>query len=176
MNYGLQGEETQRLRFRPLAPTDFAAWLPFHQDPRSSQYWEGLPQDPVTACQQQFERTFERYAKGLGGLHALTLKENGNLVGLAGPLLQVVDGAKELEVAYSILPQYWQKGLATEAATKCKEVAFSRQWWPSLISIIQIHNLPSQKVALKNGMRLDGTTRYKGNPVHIYRINTPLPC
>ena len=58
----LEGETTTRLQFRTLKPSDFDTWLPFHEEPLSTQYWEGLPKDPYTACKQQFDKTFERYA------------------------------------------------------------------------------------------------------------------
>ncbi|WP_373518254.1 GNAT family N-acetyltransferase [Pricia sp.] len=154
MNLLLAGEETERLLFRKVSPSDFNDWLPFHQDPRSSQFWEGLPKDPETACQQQFARIFERYEKNWGGMNALILKTSGNLIGLCGLLVQTVDGIGELEIGYSILPHYWQKGFATEAAKKCKVFAFENGLARSLISIIQVDNLPSQKVALNNGMFL----------------------
>jgi RimJ/RimL family protein N-acetyltransferase len=170
----LDGEETKRLKFRNLFPSDFEAWLPFHEDARSTQYWEGLPKDPQIACQEQFDRVFERYEKKLGGMNALTHKSHGNLVGICGLLVQTVDGLQELEIGYSILPLYWKQGYATEAAVKCREHAFKNNLADSLISIIHVDNIPSQKVALKNGMHLDKTTFYRDNPVHIYRIRSPF--
>lgn len=172
MNLLLNGEETERLQFRNLAPTDFNDWLPFHQDPRSSQFWEGLPERPEAACQQQFDRVFERYEKNLGGMNAVCLKTTGNLVGLCGLLVQMVDTVRELEIGYSILPQFWQGGFATEAAEKCKQFAFTHTLAESLISIIQVDNLPSQKVAQHIGMSSDKTTVYNNNQVHIFRINS----
>jgi len=62
------------------------------------------------------------------------------------------------------------KGYATEAAKKCKEFAFENNLAESLISIIHVDNIPSQKVALNNGMFLDKTTIYRDNQVHIFRI------
>lgn len=171
MNLLLAGEETERLLFRKMSPSDFDDWLPFHQDPRSSQFWKGFSENPETACQQQFERVFERYEKNLGGMNALILKTSGNLIGLCGLLVQTVDSIGELEIGYSILPKYWQKGFATEAAKKCKAFAFENGLAESLISIIQVDNLPSRKVALNNGMFLDKRTIYSENKVHIFRIN-----
>lgn len=74
MKYLLNGESTERLIFRNLKESDFDSWLPFHRDPRSSEFWNGLPNDPKTACQQQFNRVFERYEQDLGGMNALYAK------------------------------------------------------------------------------------------------------
>lgn len=169
-DYLLEGQETERLIFRKFDESDFNQWLPFHQDHRSSQYWEGLPQKPVKACKEQFARLFERYDNNLGGMNALVHKETRTLIGMAGLLVQTVDETQELEIGYSILPEYWKKGYATEAAIKCKANAFKNKLADSLISIIHINNIPSQKVAFNNGMYLDKTTDYKDNPVHIFRV------
>lgn len=170
-NFLLQGEESERLWFRKVGWSDFEDWLLFYDHPESTKYWEGLPIDPTEACQQQFDRIFERYQKHLGGMNALISKASGNLVGLCGLLVQRVDGIEELEIGYSILPQYWRKGYATEAAQKCKAFVIQHALSSSLISIIHVDNTPSRKVAIRNGMQLDKTTVYKNNPVHVYRVN-----
>lgn len=169
--YLLENESTDRLLFRRLRESDFNDWLPFYFNPRSTQFWEGLPSDPMEACQVQFDRIFERYEKDLGGMNALIQKESGKLVGICGLLVQEVDNIQELEIGYSILPEFWLQRFAFEAAQKCKEFAFHNHFSDSLISIIHINNIPSQKVAFKNGMFLDKTTAYKDNPVHIFRVN-----
>ncbi|MCA0958001.1 GNAT family N-acetyltransferase [Muricauda ruestringensis] len=168
--YLLDNQTSDRLLYRKLTDSDFEDWLPFYNDPRSTQYWDGLPKDPVEACKAQFERVFERYQNDLGGMNALILKESGKLIGICGLLVQTVDNVKELEIGYSVLPNYWLKGLASEAARKCKAFAFENNFSDSLISIIHVDNIPSQKVAINNGMYLDKTTVYKNNPVHIFRV------
>ncbi|MBO0343536.1 GNAT family N-acetyltransferase [Flagellimonas profundi] len=169
--YLLENQVSNRLIFRKLEESDFEDWLPFYHNPKSTQYWQGLPTNPVEACRTQFDRVFERYDNDLGGMNALILKESRELVGICGLLVQTVDNVKELEIGYSVLPNFWLQGFAFEAAKKCKEFAFENNLADSLISIIHVDNLPSQKVALKNGMLLDKTTTYKNNPVHIFRVN-----
>ncbi len=172
MTYLLEGMQSNRLLFRRVTSSDYDAWLPFHKEPLSSQYWSGLPQHPETACKKQLDTIFERYIEGTGGMNALICNKTNRFIGMCGLLLQEVDGVKEMEIAYSIVPEFWRKGYATEAAERCKEVAFTNQWASHLISIIHIDNIPSQNVALKNGMELYKTTQYKKNPVHIYRVNS----
>ncbi|WP_036379518.1 GNAT family N-acetyltransferase [Muricauda sp. MAR_2010_75] len=168
--YLLENQSSERLLFRKISSSDFEDWLPFYHNPKSTQFWEGLPSDPVEACQIQFNRIFERYENDLGGMNALILKETNELVGICGLLVQVVDDVEELEIGYSVLPKFWLQGFAIEAAQKCKDFAFANDFSDSLISIVHVDNVPSQKVALKNGMHLDKTTTYKDNPVHIFRV------
>ncbi|MEM1339969.1 MAG: GNAT family N-acetyltransferase [Bacteroidota bacterium] len=169
-NFLLPDEASERLWYRKVKWSDFDDWLPFYNHPESTRYWEGLPPDPSEACQQQFDRIFERYQKHLGGMNALISKASGNLIGLCGLLVQQVDAIEELEIGYSILPQYWGKGYATEAAQKCTAFAKQHLLAATLISIIHVDNLPSQKVAINVGMQLEKTTSYKNNPVHIFRV------
>lgn len=170
INFLLEGQESERLFFRKIMDEDFSDWLPFYKNPESTRYWNGLPADPRVACQEQFARVFERYEKALGGMNALILKKTGEFVGMCGLLVQQVDDIQELEIGYSILPKFWRKGYAIEAAEKCKHFAFDHNFTESLISIIHVDNIPSQRVAIKNGMWLDKTTTYKENPVQIYRV------
>lgn len=172
MRYLLDGIETDRLLFQILQPSHFEQWLPFFEEPLSNQFWTGLPKDPRLACQQQFDRTFERYQKNLGGLNAVLNKHTGELIGLCGILVQQIADKRELEIGYNILPNYWKKGFATEAAKKCKETAFKNQWASSLISIIAVNNHPSQRVAQALGMQKERLTFYYGNHVYIYRISS----
>lgn len=169
--YLLENQSSERLLFRKIEPSDFEDWLPFYHNPKSTLFWEGLPTNPIEACQAQFDQIFERYENDLGGMNALILKETNELVGICGLLVQIVDDNEELEIGYSVLPKFWLQGFAFEAAQKCKEYAFLNSFSDSLISIIHVDNVPSQKVALKNGMHLDKTTTYKDNPVHIFRVN-----
>ncbi len=170
MDFLLEGQESKRLLFRKIQPADFNDWLAFHQNSKTSQYWDGLAQNPKVACAQDFDRTFFRYENQLGGKMALISKKTKEFIGLSGLLVQEIDGFQELEIAYSLLPKYWKQGYAIEAASQCKLYAIANKLALSAISIIHVANIPSQKVALKNGMKLDTTTDYLGNPVHIYRI------
>jgi len=169
-NYLLIGQETERLHFRKLEHADFETWLPFHQEPLSTEFWEGMPEDPMEACQHWFDKAFHRYENKLGGMNVLINKKTNAFIGQCGLLVQTVDGIKELEIGYSILPKYWKQGYATEAAQKCKAFAIAHNFAESLISIIHVNNIPSQKVAINNGMHLDKTTVYNENPAHIFRI------
>ena len=165
----LEGQESERLFFRKVQESDFDSWLPFHEEPESMKHFAGDPGEPREACKKWFEKVFHRYENDLGGLNALISIETGEFIGMCGLLIQTVDGIQELEIGYSILPTHWKKGYASEAAIKCKEYAVGKKLSDSIISIIHIDNIGSQKVAIRNGMSLDKTTEFKGIPVHIYR-------
>ncbi|TWI85769.1 RimJ/RimL family protein N-acetyltransferase [Lacibacter cauensis] len=169
-NFLLDGQETERLFFRAVNRLHYEAWLPFFITPETSRHWIMQAEKPEIACSKWYEKQFNRYERGEGGMNALLDKVSGCLIGHCGLIQQRVDGLIELEVGYSILPAYWNKGYATEAAIRCKTHAFENSFFPSLISIISPSNTASIKVALKMGMILDKTTVYGENNVSIYRV------
>lgn len=173
MKYLLEGEETARLAFRKVSAKDFDAWLEFHKDPITTLYWKSEKGTPEEECRQWYAKQQWRYDNDLGGMNAIVEKTSGLLIGHCGLLIQKVDNNTEMEIAYSLLPAYWNKGFATEAATKCRDFAFEHNFTDSLISIISITNIPSEKVAIKMGMYKHAQTKYNGNEVNIFRILKP---
>jgi ribosomal-protein-alanine N-acetyltransferase len=97
-------------------------------------------------------------------------KSSGKLIGHCGLLVQTVDNLNELEIGYSLLPEFWGNGYASEAALRCRDYAFQNNLTESLVSIISLTNIPSQNVAFKNGMIVEKETDYRGNRVNIFRI------
>lgn len=170
MKYLLDGIETERLLFRKTQAADNSQWLEFFKNPDTHKYWTTVLDEPETECKKWYERQQERYRNNEGGMNALIEKETNKLVGHCGLLKQTVDDIAEIEIAYSLLPEFWGRGYAAEAALQCRNFAFDKKLAPSLISIISLTNIPSQKVAEKVGMSVDKTTVYKNNTVYIYRI------
>ena len=78
------------------------------------------------------------------------------------------DGARDLEVGYHLLPEHQGKGLATEAATACRDHARA-PGIERLIAIMVPENVPSQRVAQRIGLALDrATVTSTGLPIHVY--------
>jgi ribosomal-protein-alanine N-acetyltransferase len=172
MKYLLTGEETERLSFRLVSQSDFDAWLPLFSGHRVAEFL-GMDENLTKRqqCEGWFTRSLGRYEKETGGMNVLISKTTGSLVGMCGLLIQELEGESYMEVGYSILPEYWGKGYATEAAVKCKNYAFENNFTESLISMVHADNIGSELVARKNGMKLFRfIPNYMGQPMNIFKI------
>lgn len=173
MNLLMNGQETERLIFKEVSLSDYNEWLAFFKNPEASRHWSYERRNPETECNDWYANQFDRYATNRGGMNALVEKGTNRFIGHCGLLKQKVDNIEEIEIAYSLLPPFWNNGYATEVAIQCRNYAFSNNLTPSVISIISLTNIPSQRVAIKVGMAIDKTTVYKNNDVNIFRICKP---
>ncbi|MCK8523919.1 GNAT family N-acetyltransferase [Aquimarina sp. D1M17] len=159
MKYMLIGEETERLTFRKLEQRDFEEWTELFEEQNVAKFL-GLDQSLNASglCKAWYDKTTNRYANNLGGMNVLIDKKTNRFIGQCGLLVQTIDDEERLEVGYSILPKYWNQGYAFEAAFKCKNYAFENDFANSLVSVVHIENIGSEKVALKNGMTFEKKT------------------
>lgn len=170
MKYTLEGESSERLDFRLIEESDFDSWLPFFEVPEAVEYFgEIYRQGPQVSCRVWMDKVAERYSNDTGGMIALIDRESGKFVGQCGLMIQDIDDVKELEVGYSLLPEFWGNGYAREAAVRFKELAFQRGYSDSVISIIHPKNAPSEKVAKANGMSIEKQSIFHGFEVNIWR-------
>ena len=101
---------------------------------------------------------------------AVILREDGMLLGFCGFFLQMVDGDEELEIAYRLDPEYWGRGIATEAAQAVRDHAFRDLKVDRVISLIVPENFASKKVAGKNGLRLEKETDFRGFHTQVFAL------
>ena len=64
-------------------------------------------------------------------------------------------------------------GYATEAAAACIDYAFRTLGTTKVISLIRPENLPSCRVAERNGMKIERTIIHFGLPQLVYAVSKP---
>ena len=118
-------------------------------------------------------RCAEQYRSLGHGLWALELKSDATFIGLCGLIAQEIEGVDELEVGYHILPDYRQRGLASEAARGAMDYAFGPLGVDRIVSIILPDNAASVAVALGNGLTFERSARFRDLYVSIYVARRP---
>ena len=76
----------------------------------------------------------------------------------------------EVEIGYRLHPAYWNRGLITEAARAVRDHGFADLKLPRVISLIHPENVPSRRVAEKNGMKVEKEITFRGFPTLVYAI------
>ena len=108
---------------------------------------------------------------GLPSQFAVIFRSNKELIGYCGFLHWLLDDVDEIEIGYRMYPDYWNKGLATEAAHAVRDHAFRDLKLPRVISLIHPENIPSQRVAEKIGMSLEKQTIYRGFLTNVFSLS-----
>jgi ribosomal-protein-alanine N-acetyltransferase len=161
--------ETPRLILRELVPEDRDALALVISDPETMRHYPA-PYDRA-GVENWIARNRARYAAHGHGLWGMVLKATGELIGDCGLTLQEVDGENIVEIGYHLRRDLWGQGLATEAARACRDYGFRQLAAERLISLIRPENLPSRRVAERNGMTLWKTTLWRELPHCVYAIS-----
>ena len=102
------------------------------------------------------------YKNGLG-LFVLIEKETGIRIGHAGLVKQQIDGKEEIEIGYWLLPQYWGKGYAKEAAAAFRDYGFQALRMNKLISLINPTTPPQSLLPEKQGLVMRKQLHFMGS-------------
>jgi [ribosomal protein S5]-alanine N-acetyltransferase len=106
---------------------------------------------------------------GLPSPFAVVLRGNTEVLGYCG-FLHHPEVPEEVEIGYRLHSAYWNRGLITEAAQAVRDHGF-RDWkLPRVISLIHPENIPSRRVAEKNGMKVDKEITFRGFPTLVFAI------
>lgn len=170
--------QTPRLLLREFTPEDAGALARVLSDPETMRYYPA-PYDRG-GVEQWISRNCQRYKDDGVGLWAMVLKStkpqesSGELIGDCGIISQEVEGEQLYEIGYHLRRDLWGKGLATEAAVACRGWAFEHLKTDRLISLIRPENLPSRRVAERNGMTIWKEVNWRGLPHYAYAVGRPV--
>src|SRR5215469_13065664 len=160
--------ETERLILRHLRPNDVDAIFAVIGDPETMKFYpQKFTREDAMAW---ITRSMERYRHDGYGLFAVVLKSNGEVIGNCGLMRQDVDGESMLEVGYHFRRDHWGHGYATEAALGCMDYAFRHLQAEKVVSLILPENVPSRRVAERNGMKVERQAMFHGLPHLVYAM------
>lgn len=160
--------ETERLILREITADDLDDLLEIWGDSEAMRLFPRAFDHQ--AMREWIERNQRRYEQYGHGLWAVILRSERKLIGDCGLTIQEVDGIEELEVGYHFNRKYWGRGFATEAARACMDYAFERLTARRIISMIRPENLPSRRLAERNGLRVEKEVFWRGYWHCVYAI------
>ena len=107
---------------------------------------------------------------GIPSQFAVVPRGEDTVVGYCGFFYHPEHGIEDIEIGYRLDPVYWNRGLITEAARAVRDHGF-RDWKLSrVISLIHPENVPSRRVAEKNGMKVEKEITFRGFATLVYAI------
>ncbi len=166
---------TERLLLRELTLADTGDLCEIMQDPQAMTAYERTYDTPQV--EEWIRRNMARYRQDGAGLWAVVRRQDGVLLGQCGLVYQQVEGLAFWEVGYLFKRRFWHQGYATEAARACRDYAFSTLGAPAVYSIVKHNNLPSQRVAQRNGMHIHRTVHYGSRLAdtlhYLYMVENP---
>ena len=160
--------QTPRLVLRPFREEDVALLATLMATADFMRFSLGVFSRKQTVA--FLDKIIDWQRRGLPSQFAVIHRADNRLIGYCGFFHQQVDGTEEIEIGYRFDPDYWSRGLATEAAQAVRDHAFRDLKLQRVISLIHPDNAPSCRVAEKNGMKIEKKTVFRGFPTLVFAI------
>jgi len=143
--------ETERLWLRPMTAEDIDRLLKIFSDLKVMAAFNEPPFNR-TQMTHWVQRNLDHQMEYGYGVFSVILKAEDVLIGDCGLEVMDVEGELVAELGYDFRSEYWNRGLATEAARAVRDFAFGTLGLPRLVSLIRVGNEASRRVAEKVGM------------------------
>lgn len=158
---------TARLHGEPIGPRHRDGLIAMLGDPRVGATLGG------TATPEGVDRQIASMAahwEALGyGWYAFTDRGSGELVARGGPHATHIAGRDEVEIGWTVVPERWGQGLATELGAASLDLAFGPLGLVDVVSFTLPDNHASRRVMEKLGFEFERGTIYAGLPHVLYR-------
>lgn len=156
--------ETDRLVLRRLTIDDAEFMLGHLNDPSFHRYIGDRGVRTVEQARQYLiDRVMASYEQFGFGIYMVELKDSREQIGTCGLLKR--DGLEDVEVGFALLPQFWSKGYAVEAAQAVMEYAHKELGFTRIVAIANPGNDRSFKLLEKIGLKFERMIRLsEGDP------------
>ncbi len=107
---------------------------------------------------------------GIPSQFAVVPRGEDAIIGYCGFFYHPEHGIEDIEIGYRLNPDHWNRGLITEAARAIRNHGFRHCKLSRVISLIHPENIPSRRVAEKNGMEVEKEITFRGLPTLLYAM------
>ena len=158
---------SERIRLREFRDSDLDALAAMVADNEQMTFY---PQPKTRAeAAAWIRRNREFYETHGFGSWLIELLPVSDFAGYCGIRPLKLDGVAEVEIAWHVHKQFWNQGVATEAATMACATAATRFGISRLIAVVHPDHVASRRVAERIGMRAERTALLDGDyPAVIY--------
>ena len=160
--------KTRRLILRPVRQQDVDLMSELMANPDFMRFSLGIYSREQTL--EFLDKLIGWQNRGLPSLFAMIFRETDALIGYCGFYHQHIEQSDDIEIGYRLHPQYWNKGITTEAASVVRDHAFRDLKLPRVISLIHYDNIPSRRVAEKIGMTFEKEILFRGSPTQVFAL------
>ena len=165
--------ETDRLILRQLTTDDSEFILELLNDPS---FIRNIGDRNVRtiddACSYILNGPVASYTKNGFGLFLVFLKETNESIGMCGLIKR--DGLEDVDIGYALLPRYWSKGYAVEAARATMTYGKDVIGLKRLVAIVDLANEASIRVLEKLGLRYEKMVRLSADDIDLKLFGVEL--
>ena len=159
--------QTERLIAERLEERHFDLIRLMHQNEKVMALLGGTRRDNQTM--EYMERNLTHWAEHGYGIWILRDRATEQFVGRGGLRRTLLDGTPEVEVAYGLMPEFWNRGLATEFTTAIARIASENLGLFDIVSYTLPENIASRRVMEKTGFLYERDILHNGTPHVLYR-------
>ena len=150
--------ETERLMLRRFTVDDAPFVLTLLNEPSFVRYiGDKMVRDLESARNYLLNGPIASYERNGFGLYAMELKESHTLTGMCGFLKR--NELPDPDIGFALLPDFWGKGLAFEAAAAVMKDGRERLNIHRVLAITSLDNDASINLLQRLGFRLDKITK-----------------
>ncbi|HEY6223250.1 MAG TPA: GNAT family N-acetyltransferase [Gemmatimonadales bacterium] len=158
---------TARLQAERLTSDHLAEVRRMNSDPAVMEHIWGVRTEEQTAA--YLTRNLRHWTDYGFGLWILRERGGGEPVGRAVLRHLVIDDVDDVEVGYAFYRPYWGRGLATEIAGRCVDLARHELGLATIVAITDPANRPSQRVLEKVGLSYERDCVVEGHVAALFR-------
>lgn len=165
---------TPRLILRALTPDDAKAFYRLNSHPEVVRY-TGEPPIPNEQVAREAIANYPDWDDPGYGRWGCVLRSEGVSaapIGFCG--LKYLPETGEVDIGYRLLPEYWGRGLATEAAKATLQFGFTTLGLSQIVAMVLPGNAPSIRVLAKLGMVRGDDITYFGETVQRWVVTREM--
>lgn len=161
---------TPRLLLTRIGRDDFNDMLGMHGDAQVARALGGVrTESEIAALVEKLAQQWDTHGFGWW-----TVRDpaSGRFMGRGGLRQVTIDNAPEVEVGYTLLPEFWNRGFATELARVSVAQGFVRLALAEVVSFTLPANHGSRRVMEKTGLRYEREVAHAGMQHVLYRLTS----